>query len=65
MSAINLKDAYRQLTHPLPAPCHANYPFYTTGGEDKRWLGNEEMEEDGRQWVGPMMYASPILSKQG
>ena len=53
--AINLRDAYRQLTHPLPSSCHANYPFYTPGGEDKRWMGNEELEEGGRQWVGPML----------
>ena len=56
-SAINLRDAYRRLTHPLPSPCHANYPLYTPGGEDKRWIGNEELEENGRQWVGPMLYA--------
>ncbi len=56
VSAINLKDAYRPLARPLPSPCHANYPFYTPGGEDKRWLGNEDLEENGRQWVGPMMY---------
>ena len=48
IAAINLKDAYRPLTHPLPAPCHENYPFYTPGGADVRWLGNDETEESGR-----------------
>ncbi|EJF62387.1 hypothetical protein DICSQDRAFT_104907 [Dichomitus squalens LYAD-421 SS1] len=61
---INVKDVYRPLTHPLPSPCHANYPFYTFGGEDKRWLGNEEMEEGGRQWIGPMMLTAQLINLQ-
>ncbi|TFK85434.1 hypothetical protein K466DRAFT_494726 [Polyporus arcularius HHB13444] len=62
--AINLKDAYRPLARPLPSPCHANYPFYTPGGEDKRWLGNEDLEENGRQWVGPMMITAQLIGPQ-
>ncbi|KAF8914200.1 hypothetical protein CPB84DRAFT_1840934 [Gymnopilus junonius] len=27
----NPSAAYRRLTHPEPAPAHANYPFYTSG----------------------------------
>lgn len=61
---INVKDTYRLLTQPMPSTCHANYPFYTPGGEDKRWLGNEEMEEGGRQWVGPMMLTAQLLNPQ-
>ncbi|PIL37342.1 hypothetical protein GSI_01035 [Ganoderma sinense ZZ0214-1] len=61
---INVKDTYRLLTQPLPSPCHSNYPFYTPGGEDKRWLGNEEVEEGGRQWVGPMMLTAQLLNPQ-
>ncbi|KAH9850792.1 hypothetical protein C2E23DRAFT_869742 [Lenzites betulinus] len=57
----NPKDMYRELTHPLPSQCHARYPFYTPGGEDKRWLGPDELEEGGRQWVGPMMITAQLL----
>lgn len=46
---------YTRLTHPLPAPSHANYPFHTPGGGDKRWLGSDEVEEEGLQWVGGLM----------
>jgi hypothetical protein len=46
---------YERLTHPLPALSHAAYPFYTSGGEDKRWLISEDVEEEGRQWVGGLM----------
>lgn len=46
---------YERLTHPLPAPSHAAYPFYTTGGGDKRWLISGTLEEEGHQWVGGLM----------
>ncbi|EEB95267.1 hypothetical protein MPER_05788 [Moniliophthora perniciosa FA553] len=36
-----------KMTHPLPARSHRNYPWYTPGGQDKRWLGSGEIEEDG------------------
>ncbi|KAL1946489.1 hypothetical protein VTO73DRAFT_14593 [Trametes versicolor] len=60
----NPKDLYRQLTHPLPSEAHARYPFYTPGGEDKRWLGTDELEEGGRQWVGPMLITAQIIGPQ-
>lgn len=46
---------YERLTHPLPALSHAEYPFYTPGGGDKRWLTSGTVEEDGKQWVGGLM----------
>ena len=44
------------MSYPLPALSHANYPFYTPGGQDMRWLGTGDLEEAGMQWVGGMMY---------
>jgi hypothetical protein len=41
--------------YPLPSPSHANYPFHTAGGGDKRWLGSGEVEEEGLQWVGGLL----------
>ncbi|KAL0067664.1 hypothetical protein AAF712_005379 [Marasmius tenuissimus] len=46
-----------QMTHPLPALSHANYPWYTPGGSDKRWL---DLEEDGFQWIGGMMILTQL-----
>jgi len=46
---------YEWLTHPLPALSHAEYPFFTPGGGDKRWLISETVEEEGKQWVGGLM----------
>lgn len=46
---------YTRLVHPLPALSHINYPFYTPGGEDKRWLGSGQVEEEGLRWVGGLM----------
>lgn len=43
------------MTHPLPAASHQNYPWYTAGGGDKRWLGSGEEEEEGLKWVGGLM----------
>ncbi len=43
------------MIHPLPARCHANYPFYTSSGEDKRWIVEGGREEEGLSWVGPVM----------
>ncbi|KAI0650530.1 hypothetical protein C8Q79DRAFT_900470 [Trametes meyenii] len=60
----NPKDIYRELTHPLPSRSHARYPFYTPGGEDKRWLGSDELEEGGRQWVGPMLITAQLIGPQ-
>lgn len=47
-------DDFTQLTHPLPALSHANYPLYTPGGQDRRWTGPHDVER-GRHWVGGMM----------
>ncbi|KAI0033750.1 hypothetical protein K488DRAFT_47005 [Vararia minispora EC-137] len=52
---------FERLSSPLPALSHRNYPFYTPGGEDKRWLGDGAVEENGRQWVGPMMLTAQII----
>ncbi|THV08313.1 hypothetical protein K435DRAFT_642027 [Dendrothele bispora CBS 962.96] len=49
---------YEPMLHPLPALPHANYPWYTPGGEDKRWLGSGEVEEEGLKWVGGLMQVS-------
>jgi hypothetical protein len=47
---------YERLMYPQPTPLHENYPFFTPGGQDKRWLGSGPLEENGRLWVGAMMY---------
>lgn len=51
----DIHQIYRNMTHPLPARCHANYPFYTSSGEDKRWIVEGGREEEGLSWVGPVM----------
>lgn len=51
------RHQYERLTHPLPALSHAEYPFYTPGGGDKRWLVSGTVEEEGKQWVGGLMLA--------
>ncbi|TCD67562.1 hypothetical protein EIP91_012259 [Steccherinum ochraceum] len=58
----DINQVYRRLTHPLPAPSHANYPFFTPGGSDKRWFGSGESEENGRQWVGGLMLTAQLIS---
>lgn len=58
LKTLNFTDYYTVLKRPQPAAIHANYPFYTYGGRDKRWLGPLEYEEMGRQWVGGMMCVS-------
>ncbi|PPQ66577.1 hypothetical protein CVT26_009477 [Gymnopilus dilepis] len=57
----NPSATYRRLTHPEPAPSHANYPFYTPGGEDLRWLDLEEMEEKGLHWVGGLLITAQLI----
>lgn len=52
---------YTRLVHPLPALSHINYPFYTPGGEDKRWLGSGQVEEEGLRWVGGLMIIAQML----
>ncbi|KAJ7498687.1 hypothetical protein FB451DRAFT_1202719 [Mycena latifolia] len=52
---------YSCLRYPLPAQTHANYPLYTPGGTDKRWIITKESEESGLQWVGGLMIVAQIL----
>ncbi|KAG9218836.1 hypothetical protein CCMSSC00406_0001050 [Pleurotus cornucopiae] len=61
MNPISPSGPYARLAHPRPNPSHANYPFYTPGGGDKRWLGSGEVEEEGLQWVGGMMIVAQLL----
>jgi hypothetical protein len=49
------------MVHPFPARSHANYPWYTPGGEDKRWLGSDEVEEEGLKWVGGLMSVTWVI----
>jgi hypothetical protein len=53
---------YEHLTHPMPAPSYAEYPFYTPGGGDKRWLISGNVEEEGHQWVGGLMSVCRSIS---
>ncbi|KAI0276300.1 hypothetical protein BGY98DRAFT_986287 [Russula aff. rugulosa BPL654] len=55
---------YERLTRPLPALSHIAYPFYTPGGEDKRWITSGTLEEEGKQWVGGLMLTAQITSTQ-
>ncbi|KAJ7129420.1 hypothetical protein C8R44DRAFT_776753 [Mycena epipterygia] len=54
---------YSRLKYPLPAQIHVNYPFYTPGGADKRWIISEDLEEAGLQWVGGLMIVTQILGQ--
>ncbi|KAG7449485.1 uncharacterized protein BT62DRAFT_1054621 [Guyanagaster necrorhizus] len=54
-------DSYTRLTHPLPAVSHFDYPWFTPGGSDKRWLGSGEEEEEGLCWVGGLMVVAQIV----
>lgn len=54
-TAAALDKTYQRLVHPLPARSHECYPFYTPGGEDKRWLVIGDIEEQDRQWVGSLL----------
>ncbi|TFY71988.1 hypothetical protein EVG20_g1027 [Dentipellis fragilis] len=58
------KGAYERLLHPLPSPSHTEYPYYTPGGQDKRWLGNEALEEGGLTWAGGLMITAQITGPQ-
>ncbi|KAF8639687.1 hypothetical protein AX17_000951 [Amanita inopinata Kibby_2008] len=53
--------SYTFLHYPSPAPLHMNYPFYTPGGGDRRWIGSGELEEDGLQWIGRMLVVAQVL----
>ncbi|KAG6910957.1 hypothetical protein DXG01_006011 [Tephrocybe rancida] len=56
-------ETYTRPLHPLPAPSHANYPYYTPGGGDKRWLGEGEVEEEGLRWVGGLFSHGRIIAQ--
>ncbi|KAL1740103.1 hypothetical protein HDZ31DRAFT_68260 [Schizophyllum fasciatum] len=51
---------YATLTHPLPSPSFANYPFHTPSGRDRRWQSTGGVEEDGLLWVGPLMILAQL-----
>ncbi|KAJ3828104.1 hypothetical protein F5880DRAFT_1029998 [Lentinula raphanica] len=53
---------FSKMTHPLPASSHHDYPWYTPGGGDKRWLGSGEVEEEGLKWVGGLMIIAQIVT---
>ncbi|KAK0190804.1 hypothetical protein F5146DRAFT_1103070 [Armillaria mellea] len=53
--------SYTRLTHPLPAVSHFDYPWFTHGGSDKRWLGSGAEEEEGLCWVGGLMIVTQIV----
>ncbi|OCH95999.1 hypothetical protein OBBRIDRAFT_809530 [Obba rivulosa] len=57
-------EKYRRLTHPLPAPSHSKYPFYTPSGDDRRWLVNGDLEEGGMQWIGSMMITAQLVGSR-
>ncbi|EGO27653.1 hypothetical protein SERLADRAFT_367218 [Serpula lacrymans var. lacrymans S7.9] len=52
---------YDRLTYPLPSHSYRDYPFYTPGGSDKRWMGSGALEEEGMQWVGGLMLTTQII----
>ncbi|KZT29263.1 hypothetical protein NEOLEDRAFT_1153829 [Neolentinus lepideus HHB14362 ss-1] len=60
--SLGQSDQYWPLTYPLPAGSHANYPLYTPGGKDKRWVGSGPLEECGLEWVGRLMLTAQLLS---
>ncbi|KAJ7094547.1 hypothetical protein B0H15DRAFT_921602 [Mycena belliarum] len=56
-------SAYSRMRYPLPADTHANYPFFTPGAEDKRWITPDESEESGLQWIGGLMIVAQLLGQ--
>lgn len=48
---------YTRLALPKPSLSHADYPFYTPSGRDKRWISSGALEEDGLRWVGGLLSA--------
>ncbi|KDQ64356.1 hypothetical protein JAAARDRAFT_187693 [Jaapia argillacea MUCL 33604] len=56
-----LNPQYWPLVHPLPAPSHSLYPFFTPGGSDKRWIGSGPLEEGGLDWVGGLMLTAQVV----
>ncbi|KAG6903413.1 hypothetical protein C0995_005436 [Termitomyces sp. Mi166 len=54
-------ETYVRPLYPIPAPSHSNYPYYTPGGGDKRWLEESEIEEEGLRWVGGLMIVAQLV----
>ncbi|KAJ6539594.1 hypothetical protein B0H19DRAFT_365737 [Mycena capillaripes] len=54
---------YSRLKYPLPARTHINYPLYTPGGEDTRWVIPEDLEA-GLQWVGGLVIVAQIFGPE-
>ena len=52
---------YDILTCPQPLPSHLNYPLFTPGGKDCRWVSSGGVDEHGQRWVGVMLYVSIFL----
>lgn len=55
---------YEPLLHPQPRPAHANYPFFTPGGADKRWAGSRLDEERGKLWVGGLLLCAQLCTSE-
>ncbi|OAX44035.1 hypothetical protein K503DRAFT_579751 [Rhizopogon vinicolor AM-OR11-026] len=53
--------AYKKLLYPLPVESQRNYPLYTPGGGDRRWLGSGSFEENGQHWVGGLMVTAQLI----
>lgn len=48
-----------RLRHPTPTLGHRNYPMYTSGGFDRRWVDGFELGCSDVKWVGNMMCDIP------
>jgi hypothetical protein len=52
-----------RLRYPAPVLGHRNYPMYTPGGFDRRWVSEcEVLERSDVKWVGNMMCEAPFES---
>ena len=54
-------DVLEVMRYPQPAPSHRNYPRYTPGGKDRRWIDDNVFEEDGVRWVGGLLYDASLI----
>lgn len=45
-----------RLRYPTPVLGHRNYPMHTSGGFDRRWVNECELQCSDVKWVGNMMY---------
>lgn len=50
-----------RLRHPTPVLYHCNYPMYTSGGFDRRWVNECELEPSDVKWVGNMMLVAQLV----